>query len=305
MKNMLKPQFWPPTSVSRMGVAFVVFTAALAPDWVMGQALSPNPQSQAISPLAPETATNPGNGKNPANSPASAAQGGTQLQKVVVEAASPDATTLPTRPTDAVNGLGDTVQDTPRSIYQVSKLQLEFDPVNNATDLARYSPSVDSVTSQGISGVPYIRGFSSEVYQDGFRIGRSLRPFDATTSYQSLDIVPGPASVIYGPSSKSSGYIDWTTKEPLFDANHTQVDLLFGTFDEGGQGGHANFYQQIDNSGPINSDLAYRVAYKQNEADSYYQGAHNNFEHVYAALTWLPTKNIFFSSTSSCTGSFR
>lgn len=271
--------------------AFLVSGAILYPHQIEGQALSPNPQSQATSPLPPETATNPGNKKNPANVPAGN-QGGTQLQKVVVEAASPDATTLPTRPTDAVNGLGDTVQDTPRSIYQVSKLQLEFDPINNATDLALYSPSVNAVTSQGISGVPYIRGFAGEVYQDGFRIGRSLRPFDATTSYQSLDIVPGPASVIYGPSSKTSGYIDWTTKEPFFDANHTQIDLLFGSFDAGGQGGHADFSQQIDNSGPIDKDLAYRVVYKQNEADSYYQGAQNNFEHVYAALTWLPTKDI-------------
>jgi hypothetical protein len=226
----------------------------------------------------------------PANQ-ASANANSTQLQKVVVEAVSPEASTLPTRPTDAVYGLGDTVQDTPRSIYQVSKLQLQFDPVNSATDLARYAPSVTAVTSQGIGGVPYIRGFSAEVYQDGFRIGRTVRPFDATTSYDALDIVPGPASVIYGPSSKTSGYIDWTTKQPLWDANHTEIDLLFGTWDSGGQGGHANFFQQVDNSGPIDKDLAYRVAYKQNEADSYYVGDHNNFEHLYAALSWHPSFN--------------
>jgi hypothetical protein len=238
--------------------------------------------------VAPESATP---SAKTATAPLGSTADTTQLQKVVVEATSPEASTLPTRPTDAVYGLGDTVLDTPRSIYQVSKLQLQFDPVSSATDLARYAPSVTAVTSQGIGGVPYIRGFSAEVYQDGFRIGRSLRPFDATTSYEALDIVPGPASVIYGPSSKTSGYIDWTTKQPLWDGNHTEVDLTFGTWDSGGQGGHSNFSQQVDNSGPIDKDLAYRVSYKQNEADSYYVGGENNFEHLYAALSWHPSFN--------------
>jgi hypothetical protein len=216
---------------------------------------------------------------------------GVELQKVVVEGVSPEASILPNRPTDSVYGLGDTVLDTPRSVYQVSKLQLQFDPIQSSTDLARYAPSVTAVTSQGIGGVPYIRGFSAEVYQDGFRIGRTVRPFDATTSYDSLDIVPGPGSVVYGPSSKTSGYIDWTTKQPFWDKNHTEIDLTFGTWDSGGQGGHANFSQMVDNSGPIDKDLAYRVAYKQNEADSYYVGDQNNFEHLYAALSWHPSFN--------------
>jgi hypothetical protein len=255
-------------------LAFVVVSGMAG-----AQAQSTNSGS-STSPALPAPA---GTANNPQN---------TQLQPVVVEAASPDATTLPIRPTDAVFGLDDTVQDTPRSVYQVSKLQLQFDPIRNATDLALYSPSISAVSSQGIAGVPYIRGFSAEVYQDGFLIGRSLRPFDATTSYQSLDIVTGPASVIYGPSSNTSGYLDWTTKAPLWDGNHTQVNLLFGTWDSGGQGGHPDFSQQVDNSGPISKDLAYRLVYTQNEADSYYQGAQNNFEHLYAALSWVPTKDI-------------
>jgi hypothetical protein len=211
---------------------------------------------------------------------------------MVVEAVSPEASTLPNRPTDSVYGLGDTVLDTPRSIYQVSKDQLLFDPINSVNDLARYSPSVTASSGQGIGGAPYIRGYQAEVYQDGFRVGRFLRPFDPNTTYDSLDIVTGPASVVYGPSSKTSGYLDWTTKKPFFDANHTEIDLQFGQITSGGQGSHAAFSQLVDNSGPIDADLAYRVAYKQNEEGSYYIGGKNDFEHLYAALTWLPTKDI-------------
>jgi hypothetical protein len=211
---------------------------------------------------------------------------------VVVEAVSPESNTLPTRPTDSVYGLGDTVLDTPRSIYEVSKDQLQFDPINQVSDLGRYSPSITASSGQGIGGAPYIRGYQAEVYQDGFRVGRFLRPWDPNTAYDSLDIVTGPASVVYGPSSKTSGYLDWTTKKPFFDANHTEVDLDFGQITSGGQGSHAAFSQLVDNSGPINPDLAYRVAYKQNEEGSYYIGGKNDFEHLYSALTWLPTKDI-------------
>ena len=215
-----------------------------------------------------------------------------QLQTIVVQGVAPEASTLPTRPTDAVYGLGDTVLDTPRSIYQVSKDQLQFDPLNSVNDLARYSPSITASSGQGIGGAPFIRGYQAEVYQDGFRVGRFLRPWDPNTAYDSLDIVTGPASVVYGPSSKTSGYLDWTTKKPLFDGNHTTVELDFGQYVSGGQGSHAAFGQTVDNSGPISPDLAYRVVYKQNGESSYYIGGKNDYEHLYSALEWLPKKNI-------------
>jgi iron complex outermembrane receptor protein len=80
---------------------------------------------------------------------------------MVVEAVSPEASTLPNRPTDSVYGLGDTVLDTPRSIYEVSKDQLQYDALNSVNDLARYSPSVTASSGQGIAGAPYIRGSAS------------------------------------------------------------------------------------------------------------------------------------------------
>jgi outer membrane receptor protein involved in Fe transport len=247
---------------------------------------TPSTNAAPVTPAAPEPAA------AAASAPSGSAAENTQLQKVVVEAVSPESSTLPTRPTDSVYGLGDTVLDTPRSIYEVSKDQLKFDPINEVSDLAMYSPSVTASSGQGIGGAPYIRGYQAEVYQDGFRVGRFLRPWDPNTAYDSLDIVTGPASVVYGPSSKTSGYLDWTTKKPFFDANHTEIDLDFGQFTSGGQGSHAAFSQTVDNSGPIDPDLAYRVVYKQNEEGSYYIGGKNDYEHLYSALTWLPTKDI-------------
>ena len=248
----------------------------------------PSTNAAPANPAAPQPAAPAGNPAAPSGTAADV----TQLQKMVVEAVSPEASTLPNRPTDSVYGLGDTVLDTPRAIYQVSKDQLLYDSLNSVNDLGRYSPSVTASSGQGIGGAPYIRGYQAEVYQDGFRIGRFLRPWDPNTAYDSLDIVTGPASVVYGPSSKTSGYLDWTTKKPFFDTNHTTVDLQFGQFTEGGQGSHAAFSQTVDNSGPIDPNLAYRVVYKQNEEGSYYIGGKNDYEHLYSALTWLPTKDI-------------
>jgi hypothetical protein len=253
------------------------------------KAQTPSTNAAPANPAVPQPATPPA--KSAAASAGTAGEV-TQLQTMVVEAVSPEASTLPNRPTDSVYGLGDTVLDTPRSIYEVSKDQLQYDSLNSVNDLGRYSPSVTASSGQGIGGAPYIRGYQAEVYQDGFRVGRFLRPWDPNTAYDSLDIVTGPASVVYGPSSKTSGYLDWTTKKPFFDANHTTVDLQFGQFTEGGQGSHAAFSQTVDNSGPIDPNLAYRIVYKQNEEGGYYIGGKNDYEHLYSALTWLPTKDI-------------
>jgi outer membrane receptor for ferric coprogen and ferric-rhodotorulic acid len=233
------------------------------------------PASTTSSNAAPATPA-PSGRTNPATSSGNAtakttSQTTTQLQTVVVEGVPINANALPTRPTDAVYGLGDTVQNTPRSIYQVSQDQLINDPVQSVSDLAKYSPSISNITSQGIAGAPYIRGYTAEVYEDGIRVEHPNTPFD-TNAYQSVDIVTGPASVVYGPSANTSGYLDWEAKQPEFDGNHTTINTTFGNWDSGGTGSYANFSQQIDNTGPINKDLAYRVSYKQNEADSYYTG---------------------------------
>ena len=129
-----------------------------------GQTPSTNPVPAQPAAPKPSSAT----GKASTGATGTAAEN-TQLQKVVVEAVSPESNTLPTRPTDSVYGLGDTVLDTPRSIYEVSKDQLQFDPINQVSDLGRYSPSITASSGQGIGGAPYIRGYQAEVYQDGFR----------------------------------------------------------------------------------------------------------------------------------------
>lgn len=223
----------------------------------------------------------------------SAAGNPAKLEDVVVSGAVPaTAATVPTRPTGSVFGLDQTVRDTPRSIYQVSKDQLINDPIRDATDLARYAPSVSNYAGQGQAGVPYIRGQQADVYEDGMRQGRSTRPFN-TNGYENLDIVTGPGSVIYGATSKTSGYIDWDLKKPAFDGFHQEVDLTFGTISL--DRNYADFTQRLDSTGPLIKDkLAYRFSIEERESDTYYDGAYNNYTNIFGALTWLPTDKLRF-----------
>lgn len=221
-----------------------------------------------------------------------------QLQEIVVEGVPIEQTTLPILPSSSLYGFDTSVQDTPRQVSQITPRQFQEDTITTYDDFARYSPGVTQAGSRATPAAPTIRGGVAEIYQNGiqkFNPGIGF-PFEAN-AYESADIVSGPASVIYGPTQNSAGYVDYTTKQPFFDANHTTINLNLGTWASGGQGGYPDFSQQIDNGGPIIKDeLAYRISYQQQEADSYYEYVKNNFNDLYGALSWTPKFNKDFTA---------
>ncbi len=216
-----------------------------------------------------------------------------QLSEIVVNGVPIEQTTLPVLPSSSIYGFDTTVQDTPRQISQITPRQFQEDTITTYDDFARYAPGITQAGSRATPAAPTIRGGVAEIYQNGiqkFNPGIGF-PFQAN-AYESADIVSGPASVIYGPTQNSAGYVDYTTKQPFFDKNHTTVNLGLGTWASGGQGGYPNFNWQIDNGGPIIKDeLAYRISYQQNKADSYYDGVKNDYEDLYGALSWTPKFN--------------
>ncbi len=221
-----------------------------------------------------------------------------QLQEIVVEGVPIEQTTLPVLPSSSLYGFDTTVQDTPRQVSQITPRQFQEDTITSYDDFAEYAPGVTQAGSRATPAAPTIRGGVAEIYQNGiqkFNPGIGF-PFEAN-AYESADIVSGPASVIYGPTQNSAGYVDYTTKQPFFDANHTTVNLNMGTWASGGQGGYPDFSQQIDNGGPIiKNELAYRISYQQQEADSYYDYVKNDYNDLYGALSWTPSFNKDFSA---------
>lgn len=217
------------------------------------------------------------------------------LDKTVVEDVSDQATILPVKPTESVGGIDTVFQDVPRSLIEISPDQLKNDVVTSYNDFTKYSPAVTANTGAITNyGSPTIRGALSDVYQDGIRTmarQSNEHPFDIN-AYDSADIVAGPASVIFGPSARTSGYVNFLTKEPFTDAQHTTINLTLGQWVSGSAGVHQNDNVQIDTGGPVNSTLAYRVSYQQENAGSYYQYAYDRYQDLYTALLYH-TKNGF------------
>lgn len=218
------------------------------------------------------------------------------LDKYIVQGADTSDTTLPTRPTSSVYGLEVPYQDIPRSITEISPEQFQINGVSSFNDFALYSPAVNTNTGAITNyGAPSIRGAIGDVYQDGIRtLARqgNAHPFDIN-SYDAVDIVAGPAPVIYGPSARTSGYVDYLTKQAYFDTDHTTVNLLAGQWDTGGAGYHQDFNWQVDTGGPIIADkLAYRVSYEEENSESYYQKVWDQYQDIYATLLWRPASNL-------------
>ena len=246
----------------------------------------------ALATLAPRArAADPSPPAAPAPSPAAApaTADSVSLDKTVIEGIADQATILPARPTDSVGGIDTVFQDIPRSLTEVSSAQLQNDVISSYNDFTKYSPSVTANTGAITNyGSPTIRGAISDVYQDGVETmarQSNEHPFDIN-EYDSADIVAGPASVIFGPSARTSGYVNFQTKEPFTDGQHTTINFTLGQWASGGAGYHQDENVQVDTGAPLNPSLAYRFSYQQEDANSYYQYAFDRYQDVYGALLW-------------------
>ena len=218
------------------------------------------------------------------------------LETLVVTDVPLSQTTLPVVPSVSVYGLDQTVQETPRAVSQITPAQLKTDVISNYNDFARYAPAVTQAGTRLTPSSPTIRGQTSAVYRNGFNkvtLGAGF-PFQFN-AYEGADIIAGPASVIFGPTASSSGYVNYTTKAPYFDDYHGSVNYTFGKFVSGGQGSHPENNWQFDVGGPLIKDkLAFRLSYQQQLNDSYFTDVHSDFQDIYGALSWIANKDVTF-----------
>jgi len=208
-----------------------------------------------------------------------------------------DQTILPVAPTSSIYGLNTSIQDTPREVNQVTPEQFSNTNLKSLDDLLYFGPAQTPYGGGLVNQSPVIRGQGAAIYTNGIVNGAAYQesiPL-STNAYQSADIVSGPATVVFGPTPFTSGYLNYDTKQPFFDSFHGTFTADLGKWDSGGEGGYPDFTQTLDFGAPIiNDQLAYRVSLQKQEADSYYLGDTNNFNNVYTALSWLPTKDLTF-----------
>src|SRR6516165_5387715 len=117
-----------------------------------------------------------------------------------------------------------------------------------------------------------IRGFLSRqvVYRDGFRIDTGNTGKQETANIEQIEVVKGPASILYG-QMEPGGLINYTTKKPLPDS-HYAMEQQFGSF--------ASYRTSLDATGPISQNkLSYRfnASYEQDGSFRQFVGDENWF----------------------------
>ena len=121
------------------------------------------------------------------------------LDEIVVEGS---LNSLPTQDVGSVFGLDKTLLETPRSASTISADQIARFDIRDIDELVTLSPGVFTQSFFGVAGSLDVRGTAGETYFRGIRRldnpGNYPTPIGASDR---IDIVRGPASVVYGPDS--------------------------------------------------------------------------------------------------------
>ncbi len=124
------------------------------------------------------------------------------------------------RPTNAAYGLDLNVMEIPRNITIISRAQLDDISVRDVRDFTKLTTSSFTTTNFGAPANPSIRGQTADIFVNGMREGLTSNgnglPIDFN-AFDSVDIMKGPPSVVYGASNYVGGYFNFVTKQPYFD----------------------------------------------------------------------------------------
>ena len=139
-------------------------------------------------------------------------------ETIIVRGDSADRITIvPSEPVEAVFGLAKSLFETPRSATSIAAETMDRFGMTDIDDLVMLSASSFTQSFFGVSGSLDLRGTSGENYFNGIRRldnpGNFATPIGAADR---VDIVRGPASVIYGPS-KIGGYMNFVPRSARAD----------------------------------------------------------------------------------------
>lgn len=223
-----------------------------------------------------------------------------KLSKYVAEDTIDDkAMVLPTEPTRSVFGLSQSLAETPRSATVVPSNLLDNLNIRNTEDLIKIAPSTYSNFRFGLQGNVSIRNQTSDFYFRGMRRIDPQGNFRTIwTANDSLEIVRGPSSPIYG-LGRIGGYVNFNPKTArsstgqYLTAPTGQVRVTFGSFDKK--------IETAEVSGPgeiFGSKGGYSIYVYNEDSKNFKVNAFDRQEVAQATLSF-PLKNDFRIETGA------
>ena len=171
------------------------------------------------------------------------------------------------------------LRDVPQSIQVIPQQVLEDQQVFRLDEALRNASGVRADDSfAGTLDRINIRGFSQDVFlRNGFR--QSQFGLRETANVERLEVLKGPASVLYG-NIQPGGVVNLVTKQPLSEPFYF-AELSVGSF--------ATYRPRIDISGPLNPDrsLRYRLNASYETSDGF-RDFNQNVQRSFVApvLSW-------------------
>ena len=144
--------------------------------------------------------------------------------------------------------------ETPQSVTVVTRDQITEQGMGNLQDLLSYAAGVrsDAYGIDGRTDSVRVRGASPITYLDGLRgnygyYTSTIRPDPYTL--ERVEVLRGPAGTLYG-AGGTGGIVHMTSKRPQFEAGREAGVQL---------GSHNRRQVQLDLTGPIHEQLAWRI----------------------------------------------
>ncbi|ACE83000.1 TonB-dependent receptor [Cellvibrio japonicus] len=172
------------------------------------------------------------------------------------------------------NGLD--VKDTPQTIDTIDVQKYKLYGVNDLSVMLTGTPGVNTQYDMRGDGI-MIRGFSadsSDIYRDGIRESGQVRR--STSNVERIEILKGPASLLYGRSA-GGGVVNMVSKYANFES-FSNAGLYLGSW------GNRGFTLDINQ---VNSEnLAVRVTAEAGDSESFRDGISNEINMVSPSFTY-------------------
>jgi len=207
-----------------------------------------------------------------------------ELQPIVVSAGAESSLN---QPASTGSNLGLTPMQTPASVDIISREQIESRGDTNVLDAITRAPGISAMPHPGNGNSALSsRGFTDSTsvmrLYDGLRqyggVGVTF-PFD-TWSVQSIEVLRGPASVIYGDGA-IGGVVNVIPKKPTRGPIENEVQATVGTQDTARLG--------LGSGGALSDTLSYRLDLSGNYTDGWVDLGQSGDATFSGALRWDPS----------------
>ena len=205
-----------------------------------------------------------------------------------------DATVSLTTPTTAGSRLNLSAMQTPASVESLSGEQVRARGDRSVQDAVSRSTGISRTGTPGDGGTSLqARGFTgqSSVMQlyDGNRMytgmGTVTFPVD-TWSVERVDVLRGPASVLYGEGA-TGAVVNVIPKKPFEGDIENHVRIGYGSYD--------SQQQAFDSGGSLTNTLSYRLNLNRLRSNGWIDRGDASSDFISAALRWQASEDLAFT----------